>query len=257
MKINVDNEYGKLKNVLMCSASGYIENEKEDPAHCNNPTSIHYSGVLKPKLKDLIREQNEFHNTIKKHSSEIILADLVESASVQVFTRDLSFVIGDKFFISNLKEPSRQVERSGLDGIIKSMDSEVIYFPEGLVIEGGDVINHGKDIFVGFGDRTAKESIDYLQKTLGNKYKVHAIPLGINMQTGKKILHLDCVFTILSDKDVLLYKGGLSSEVVQIIMKKFDPIEINADEQFSLGSNIFCLGNNTVVTQKIGQARRF
>lgn len=242
MLVNVNSEFGRLTNVLVASTAGYIRGD--NPTSKNNPTCMFFSGDKRPHLEDLIREQNLFFEILKKHDIRLTFATLLENASAQVFTRDIAFVIGDKFFVSNMRQPSRKIEREGITDILKEIENEIIEVPSDIYLEGGDVLVHGKTVYVGEGLRTTKEAIKFLKDKLGCSYEVVPIKL------KKGILHLDVVFTIVGENLAIVYTDGIYKNSLEKLKKSFDFIMIDKDEQFSLGTNVLCINKKTVVVQK-------
>ena len=242
MLVNINSEFGKLTNVLVASTAGYIRGDI--PTSKNNPTCMFFSGDKRPLLADLINEQNMFFDILKKHSVQLTFSTLLENASAQVFTRDIAFVIGNKLFISNMKQPSRRKEREGISNILKEIENEIIEVPSDIFLEGGDVIVCGKTIYIGEGLRTTKQAISFLKEQLDQSYKIIPIKLKKNM------LHLDVVFTVVDDNLAIVYPNGIYKRSLEQIKKSFEFIEIDKDEQFSLGTNVFCIDKKTVVVQK-------
>lgn len=138
MKVQIHNEYNQLKKVVVASASYY------DPTQLaiNNETIKYYAENGGVPTKDaILSEQKNFWNTLKELNVEVLVAEPVEGAKGQMFTRDLTFVIGDKFFISNMKKENRKAAIHGWRHIIKQIDAnKVIKVPSDIFLEGGDVL---------------------------------------------------------------------------------------------------------------------
>ena len=93
-----------------------------------------------------------------------------------MFTRDLAFVIGNKFFISNMKKENRKKAINGWNKIIEQINpQDIVNVPSNIFLEGGDVIVDDKTVYVGISERTTMEGVKFLKETLGNEYQV--IPL--------------------------------------------------------------------------------
>ena len=106
MKVNVNNEYEKLQKVIVASANYY------DPTSLamNNETIKHYAEIESiPKKEIILEEQKKFWDTLKENNIDILIANQVEDAKGQMFTRDLAFVIGDKLFISNMRKKTEKL----------------------------------------------------------------------------------------------------------------------------------------------------
>lgn len=138
MRINVNDEYSKLKSVVVSSADYF------DPSNLaiNNETIRYYAengGV--PTKEAILEEQRYFWNVLKKLGVKLLIADQVDGAKGQMFTRDLAFVIGDKFFISSMKKENRRLAINGWNNIINQIDQDkIIKVPNNIYLEGGDII---------------------------------------------------------------------------------------------------------------------
>lgn len=238
MKININDEYSKLKSVVVSSAAYF------DPTNLaiNNETIRHYAengGV--PTKEAILEEQKYFWDFLKKLGIELLIAEQVEGAKGQMFTRDLAFVIGDKFFISSMKKENRRLAINGWNNIINQIDQDkIIKVPSNIYLEGGDIIVDKKTIYVGISERTTMDAIEFLKNTLGEEYSI--IPLKLK----PKFLHLDVVFTIINPNLALIYNDGLEEESYELLYK-YTKIEVNEQEQFELATNVFVINPQTVI----------
>jgi len=238
MKINVNNEYSKLKSVVVSSAAYF------DPSNLaiNNETIRYYAengGV--PTKEAILEEQKYFWEVLKNLGIELLVAEQVEGAKGQMFTRDLAFVIGDKFFISSMKKENRRLAINGWNNIINQIDKDnIIKVPSNIYLEGGDIIVDNKTIYVGISERTTMDAIEFLKNVLGKEYSV--IPLKLK----PKFLHLDVIFTIINPNLALIYKDGLEEESYELL-DKYTKIEVNEQEQFELATNVFIIDPQTLI----------
>ena len=86
----------------------------------------------------------------------------MEDAKGQMFTRDLAFVIGDKFFISNMRKENRKPAIKGWHHIIDTIDKEnIIKVPDDIYLEGGDILVDNKTIYVGISERTTTDGVNF------------------------------------------------------------------------------------------------
>lgn len=92
----------------------------------------------------------------------------------------------------------------------------------------------GKTVYIGISERTAMNSIDFLQNILGNDYKI--IPLKIK----PKFLYLDVVFTIINPNLTLVYRNGLEEYSYQLL-DKYSKIEVSKQELRKFGFNVITL----------------
>lgn len=158
-----------------------------------------------------------------------------------MFTRDLAFVIGDKFFISSMKKENRRLAINGWNNIISQIDKDkIIKVPSNIYLEGGDIIIDNKTIYVGISERTTMDAIQFLESVLGEEYTI--IPLRLK----PKFLHLDVVFTIINPNLALIYKDGLEKESYNLL-EKYTKIQLTEKEQFELATNVFVIDPQTVI----------
>ena len=238
MKIQINNEYDKLKSVVVSSATYF------DPSNLaiNNETIKHYvkNGEV-PTKEAILEEQKHFWNELEKHGIELVIAEQVEGAKGQMFTRDLAFVIGNKFFISSMKKENRRLAINGWKKIVNQIGLDnVIQVPSNIYLEGGDIIVDNKTIYVGISERTTIESAQFLKDSLGEEYKV--VPLKLK----PKFLHLDVVFTIINPNLALIYKNGLEEKSYHLL-EKYAKIEVTEKEQFELATNVFVIDPQTII----------
>ncbi len=238
MRININNEYSKLKTVVVSSAN-YFDSSN---LALNNETIKYYAengGV--PTKEEILEEQKNFWDELKKHEINLLVAEQVDGAKGQMFTRDLAFVIGDKFFISNMKKENRKLAINGWNKIIDQVEStKIIKVPSNIYLEGGDIIVDNKTIYVGISERTTMEGVRFLNNVLGEDYSI--VPLKLK----PKFLHLDVVFTIINPNLALIYKDGLEKESYELL-DKFNKIEVTEQEQFELATNVFVIDSNTII----------
>ncbi|WP_407407226.1 dimethylarginine dimethylaminohydrolase family protein, partial [Peribacillus sp.] len=58
-----------------------------------------------------------------------------------------------------------------------------------------------------------------------------------------KYLHLDCIFNILSPTEALVFPDALTKKELDFLGSRYNLIEVNGDEQFTLGTNVLSIGN--------------
>lgn len=238
MKIEINNEYSRLRKVVVASANYY---NPEDLA-INNETIKYYveNGKI-PSKEIILEEQKNFWDTLRKLNVEVLIAEQVKNAKGQMFTRDLAFVIGDRIFISNMRKENRKAAINGWKHIIDQIEfNKVITVPPNIYLEGGDVLVDDKTIYVGISERTGMEGVIFLRNILGKEYNV--MPLKLK----PKFLHLDVVLTIISPNLVIVYKEGLEESSYQQL-EKYNKIEITEKEQFELATNVFVIDRKTII----------
>jgi N-dimethylarginine dimethylaminohydrolase len=237
MKININNEYGRLRSVLLAS----IKNFKIDEPI--NITQKYYYENDPPKLNLLIKQQNAFIDVLNKFNVLIHWSPEREDSPLQFNTRDVAFCIGDKFFISRMKENIRKNEHLALEEFTKELNSKAINIEDGLV-EGGDIMIYGDNIYTGLSERTNENGFKWLVDFVENKHKI--IPIKLK----ESFLHLDVVFNIISEKCALVYPPAIEDSTLGELDNNFHLLEVNEEEQFYLGTNVLSLGDNYIICDK-------
>ena len=209
MKVNINDEYSKLKSVVVSSAS-YFDSSN---LAINNETIRYYAekGSV-PTKEAILEEQKQFWNVLKNLGIELLVAEQVKEAKGQMFTRDLAFVIGDKFFVSSMRKENRRLAINGWNYIIDQIETDkIIKVPPNIYLEGGDILVDNKTIYVGISERTTVDSIQFLKDVLKEEYSI--VPLKLK----PKFLHLDVVFTIINPNLALIYKDALEEESYKLL----------------------------------------
>lgn len=237
IQVNVNNEFGTLKSVLVARADTYYDHEP-----INDNQTIYYKKSPPDKAKLLLQQKN-FFEVMSQNGICLVFADALADCPDQLNTRDPSFVIGNTFFVSSMKESLRCREKEGLLNIIKNLDASVVYLDE-CTIEGGDVVVAGVNVFVGISRRTTYLGVQRLKSYLNDNYRV--IP--IELKSG--FLHLDTVFNILSDNIAIICEDAIVDESVALIKQHYSVINISLEEQLHLGTNVFSIAPGKIISQE-------
>ena len=214
-----------------------------------------------PKKSDLIKELNSYKKALEINGVDVYELDSVPNCN-QIFARDIGFVIGDYFFISNIL-PLRHKEINGLNSIIKKIDnSKIVKLNTNIHIEGGDIILDNDYIFVGYYNkddyekqitaRTNLKAVKFLQKKFTNK-KVKAFELRKSIaDPSKNALHLDCCFQPLGDSLAVISKYGFSNlKDYEWLIKyygKENVLDLNKKEMSLMMCNFLSISKNKVIS---------
>lgn len=224
MNLNIKNEYDKLSKV-----------------------------ILAPVREEYLEQQNQLIKILKKYNVQVLMSEKCNDSKYQMFIRDPFIVVDNKILIVCMKDKIRKLELNTIEKILDKIDDEKkVYLNDDTIVEGGDIIIHNNFIFVGQnGNRTNKKGLEFIKETFGNKYKI----ISLNMINPNKefipFVHLDCLFNPISSDTVILYKDGFDAQSFEKIEKIFpNIIYINSKEQDELASNVFSLGNKTVIMQE-------
>ena len=187
-----------------------------------------------------VKQHKDFTDILKAEGAVVEELDLMLDLNEQVFTRDIGFVIGEKLFVSYMKKDIRKKEVAVLMDWLdeKELPFEKIELP---TMEGGDVIIDGDTIWVGVSDRTSLEAIKDLQNELPN-YTVSAVHL------RGDILHLDCVFNVISEDTALIYPEAFQEKTIEQLKKNYKLINVTEEEQFHMGPNVLAIGGGKLIS---------
>jgi N-dimethylarginine dimethylaminohydrolase len=233
LTVNCASEYGVLREVLLCAPSHMRIDEV-----INRTQRFYVERNFDSDRAQL--QHSDFAATLRQNNIEVHLLPCYEKYPEQVFTRDIGFVVGRRFFVSCLKEEIRAGETEVLKSWLKTRHIDYTEFRTGC-IEGGDVIIHNHTIWLGMSDRTSEAVIDELARYCAG-YQIRPIVF------DESILHFDCTFNIISERDALIYRKALKKEDVSYLESQYNLIDVGEEEQFTLGTNVLAIGNNKIVS---------
>ncbi|WP_221565082.1 dimethylarginine dimethylaminohydrolase family protein [Alkalihalobacillus sp. TS-13] len=231
--IHCSTEFSTLKKVLMVKPSFMEINE------AINETQKHYQETnIDTSLA--LQQHETFVHELNQHGVEASLLPAEPSLHEQVFTRDIAFTIHDQLFLGSMRERVRQEETT----ILKDwLQENSIPFQNAIpgFIEGGDVVIDGSTIWVGKSGRTSLQAIEHLQTRLPS-FHIELLKL------RSDILHLDCVFNIISDHTALVYPEAFAPKDFRKIKSRFEIIPVTKEEQFHMGPNVLSIGNKKIIS---------
>ncbi len=232
-EVSCFSEYDSLQNVILCEPRfmriSQVINETQRRYHKENI-----------QVEVAIAQHNKFVEALKHYGIETHILPSKKEYPEQVFTRDIGFAVGENLFISDMKMPIRQGEEGILKEWLNTMGINYIDLVEDQT-EGGDVIIDKNTVYIGISERTTAGAIDKIQSHIPD-YIIIPIPI------KKEILHLDCIFNIISQSEALIYKDGLDEQQYKLLASRFDLIHVSKEEQFSMGVNVLSLGNKKVIS---------
>ena len=260
MEILVSSETSKLRSVIIGIADSLGEkpvlSDLYDPKSIENLKKGTY-----PTEKDMIKELQNFVSTLEKYDVKVYRPELIKDYN-QIFSRDIGFVIDNFFFKSNIL-PKRANEFNGITSILSKFSYQFVSMPENCHIEGGDVLYHSNNIFIGYYDksdyknlftaRTNKSAVEFLIDFFPEK-KVKAFHLNKSLTDPKKnILHLDCCLQIVGKNKAIIHPDAFTFKkdykwLVDFFGSK-NIFEINAKEMYDMTSNVLSINDHTVVSQ--------
>ncbi|MCB7481192.1 dimethylarginine dimethylaminohydrolase family protein [Christiangramia sediminis] len=262
MKLHIKNETSRLRAVVLGTAksNGPIPTLEEayDPK-----SQEHIKAGTYPIEEEMVKEIESVAAVLKKYDVEVYRPKIIEDYN-QIFTRDIAFVIDDKFIKSNIL-PDRDQEIDAIEHVVEQIaPSKIITLPEDAHIEGGDVMPMGDYIFVGtykgkdYKDfitaRTNLKAVEALEKEFPDKKVISFSLKKSNTIARDNALHLDCCFQPVGKNKAIIYKEGfLIEEEYKWLVNFFGKeniYEITQDEMYHMNSNIFSISEDVVISEK-------
>lgn len=262
LKLNITSETAPLKAVVLGTAKS--NGPTPELADAYDPKSAeHIRAGTYPKEEDMVAEIEAVAAVLRKYHVEVFRPKVIENYN-QIFTRDIAFVIEDKFFKANIL-PDRDEEIEAISHVIEKIDPDkIITLPEEAHAEGGDVMPYKEYILVGtykgedYKDfitaRTNVQAVDALQNLFPHKKVVSFSLKKSNTEPRDNALHLDCCFQPVGRDKAIIYKEGfLIEEEYQWLVDLFKPeniFEITREEMYDMNSNIFSISEDVVISEK-------
>lgn len=214
-----------------------------------------------PEEKELVAQLDAMRYALESHGVKVLRPELVAGCN-QIFARDMGFVTDDHFFMSNIL-PAREEEMQAIQHIISQIPTtQVVYCPEEVHIEGGDVIVHGDHVFVGYYDqadypdmitaRTNKSAVTFLQNFFPNKKVIGLELVKSSTDVYTNVLHLDCCFQpVGKDKAIVYPQGFVNNKDFQWIQEFFgheNLFVIDAEGLYEMHANVLSIGPDLVIS---------
>ena len=174
----------------------------------------------------LARAQHEAYNQALR-SLGVNVIELPEQPTLadSVFVEDTALVFDEIAVITRPGAPSRRPETASMTTALEQ-HREIATIVEPGILDGGDVLTVGLNVYVGLSSRSNQEAVDQLQTILqAHGYKVSGLAMG-------QCLHLKTAVTALDDQTVLLNPNWVDPA----LFSAYKVVEIDADEPF--GANI-------------------
>ena len=262
LKLNIKNETSRLRAVVLGTAKNNGPAPKIED--CYDPKSIQHvlSGTY-PKEQDMDIEMEAVASILEKYNVQVFRPEIIENYN-QIFSRDIAFVIDDKFVKANIL-PDRDQEIAAINHVISKIDSKnIIELPEECHVEGGDVMPWNDYIFVGtysgedysnyITARTNIDAVIALQELFPEKTVKSFELRKDNTNPKENALHLDCCFQPIGKDKAILHKNGFLVEKEYEWLLNFfgkeNVFEIDKDEMCNMNSNIFSISEDVIISEK-------
>lgn len=257
---SIKNETARLRKVVL----GLAEDFGGEPAleEAYDPKSKeHIRKGTFPTQEAVSSQVKALENVLLKHGVEVYRPLDVKDVN-QIFARDIGLVIDNKFIVPNIIIERRQ-EVEALDNIISQIPEEnILWSPDNVRMEGGDVMPWNEVIFVGYSkkedfknykvSRTNEAGVEFLKQNFPDR-EVIAIELAKSDKDPRQnALHLDCTFQPIGDNKAIVFRGGFKYESdYQKIVDYFGEdnlVHIDREEMYHMNSNIFSISPEVIIS---------
>ncbi len=122
-------------------------------------------------------------------------APAVDDCPDGVFVEDQVVVFGDVAVLCRSGAPARRAEQAGLREALEPVGYRCVSIEAPGMLDGGDVLKWGRDVWVGIGGRSNEAGIAQLEQAVkraptGSRVRVHRVPV-------TRTLHLKSAVTAL------------------------------------------------------------
>ncbi|MGG5575724.1 dimethylarginine dimethylaminohydrolase family protein [Myroides sp. C15-4] len=262
LQLNVKNETSRLRAVVLGTAVSNGPTPTIEEAY--DPKSLeHIKAGTYPVEEDMVREMEAFNQVFKKYDVQVFRPEIIEDYN-QIFTRDIGFVIDNKFIKANIL-PDRDRELAAINYVLDQINpNDIISAPEEMHFEGGDVMLWNDHIFIGsykrpdysnyITARTNELGVEFIRELFPNKIIKSFDLVKSKVEPRDNALHLDCCFQPVGLDKAIIYKGGFYDEseynYLVDIFGEANLFQVTREEMYHMNSNVFSIAPDVVVSEK-------
>lgn len=262
LQLNVKNETSRLRAVVLGTAVSNGPTPTIEEAY--DPKSLeHIKAGTYPVEADMVREMEAFNQVFEKYEVKVYRPEIIEDYN-QIFTRDIGFVIDNKFIKANIL-PDRDRELDAINYVLDQINpNDIISAPEEMHFEGGDVMLWNDHIFIGsykrpdyrnyITARTNELGVEFIRELFPNKIIKSFDLVKSKVEPRDNALHLDCCFQPVGLDKAIIYKGGFYDEkeyqYLVDIFGEANLFQITREEMYHMNSNIFSIAPDVIVSER-------
>lgn len=259
---HIQNETSRLRAVVLGTAESNGPTPKLQDTY--DPKSAeHIKAGTYPKEVDMVKEMEAVAEVLKKYDVKVYRPEIIKDYN-QIFARDISFVIDNKFIRANIL-PDRDREIEAIEHVWNQIPKENrITLPEECHVEGGDVMPWNDYIFIGtysgedysnyITARTNMDAVIAIQELFPHKTVKSFELRKSNTEPKDNALHLDCCFQPIGKDKAIIHKNGflVESEYQWLVdfFGKENVFEITKEEMYNMNSNIFSISEEVIISER-------
>jgi dimethylargininase len=146
-----------------------------------------------------LRQWREYCDVLRRRGWSVVEAPPVDDCPDGVFIEDQVVVHGDVAVLGRSGAPQRRAEQSGVRQAVEAQGYRVVPIEDPGTLDGGDVLKHGRHVWVGVDGRTNESGVEQLRAAFAG-HRVDVLPVPVS-----KVLHLKSAVTALPDGSVIGY----------------------------------------------------
>ena len=259
MNLRAVNEWDALHTVVVGTAQSMggtpLLQDAYDPK-----SKEHIRAGTFPVEKDCMAELDGLAALLEAHDIRVLRPQVLDDLN-QIFARDVGVVIDDRLVATRMIS-DRAAEWQGIAPLLTDVrDSHVLTPPDGVRVEGGDVMPMNGEIWVGhsaaddFGTyttaRTNEAALDWLSDQYTD-WRVRGFELTKSDDDPRvNALHLDCCLSVLAGGHAIFHANGLKHEEDRAFIRaQFEGrlLEVDADQMYDMQCNLISITPEDVVS---------
>lgn len=188
-------------------------------------------------------QHREYEEALRKLGCELIRLPAQPELADSVFVEDAAVVLDELAVITRPGAPSRRAETASVAAALKPYRN-LFYIEAPGTLDGGDVLQLAKTLYVGQSQRSNFEGIEQLRRILANfGYRVVPVPL-------HDCLHLQTAVTRVADATLLVNRTWVDGRL-------FDSLRlIEVDRQEPFAANALLIGNTVIYPEVFPETRK-
>ncbi len=181
-------------------------------------------------------QHQAYNHALRLCGAEVEVLPAAADLPDAVFVEDTAVVLDELAVVTWPASPARQTEVALIEPVLRGW-RDVAHVMPPATLEGGDVLRHGRTLFVGWSVRTNRAGIDSL-RSLAEPLGYQVVPVAV---TG--CLHLKTACTALDDRTVLINPAWIDPEPFAALHQVLvDPAE-------PWGGNVLRLNGRVLMNQ--------
>ena len=259
MNLRAVNEWDALHTVVVGTAQSMggtpLLEEAYDPK-----SKEHIRAGTFPVEADCLSELDGLASLLEAHDIRVLRPEVLDDLN-QIFARDVGVVIDDRLVATRMIS-DRAAEWHGIAPLLQGVrDAHVLTPPEGVRVEGGDVMPMNGELWVGHSaaadfatfttSRTNEAALDWLSDQYTD-WLIRGFELTKSDDDPRaNALHLDCCLSVLAGGHAIFHANGLKHEKDRaFIRSRFEGklLEVDADQMYDMQCNLISFTPEDVVS---------